>query len=59
MISSKEAEGMDYLTYKRVIWSRLIGFWNEHAATGLSSHEYVADRLNVCSKQLAIWNASR
>lgn len=58
MIDSREAETMDYLTYKRTVWSRLLAWWREYQPEHPERATFVQARIEVCEAQVARWGVS-
>ena len=55
MISSKEAESMDYLTYKRAFWSRMLAWWQTYSADHPERKAFVDTRIAFAEARVAMW----
>lgn len=58
MVSISEAEGLTYLEYKRLVWSRLATFWRSYQADHPERATFVTERLRVCDGHAKHWAAA-
>jgi hypothetical protein len=56
MVSSREAETMDYITYKRTFWSRMLAWWQQYLPTHPERRTFVQHRIEFCQGQVDHWN---
>lgn len=56
MISSKEAETMDYRTYKKIYWQRSLAKWNVYKQDHPERQEFVAARIAFAEQNLFLAN---
>lgn len=56
MIGSKEAETMEYLTYKRTFWARMLAWWERYALDHPERASFNEERLLNAGRWVQYWN---
>ena len=55
MIGSREAESMDYLTYKVTFWDRMGAWWRMYAAEHPERQRFISERIAFADDELDHW----
>ena len=58
MVGSKEAEAMDYPTYKRTFWSRMLAWWLAYLPDHPERAAFIRSRIEFAEAQIARWGSA-